>query len=68
MNSKISRVKTLKSLRKQNNFEFFMTVPKSPTHGGFIVKKNHECIVPVELFHIERGFNSRAEIHEREME
>jgi hypothetical protein len=26
------------------------------------------CIVPVKLFHIERGFNSRTEIYDREME
>jgi hypothetical protein len=30
--------------------------------------KIYVCIVPVELFHIERGFYSRTEIKEREME
>ncbi len=32
-NSKFSREK----LQKWNNFEFCITIPKSPTHGGFMV-------------------------------
>ncbi len=38
------REKTWKSWQIRNNFEFLFTVPKSPSHGDFMVKRSWESI------------------------